>query len=320
MGARFRLVDILRPRAARQAIIRNELAVHQALPDEPRRDHGHLCRRVHVAQVVLAGELLDVAVQVLRRHLVEHAGMSALEHRPEAFDAVRVRLIPDVFGDAVADRLVGVRERFVDQRVIGVDGGARIRVVGHEAVQGQLVRPLDHFCRHTIRGAVLGAHHGSLAGRAATRERGPFRVAHVLALPAEVRLVNLDRSGILGPAVTAVLPRLADAMEHEPSGRLAHPDIAVQLHAADRLETRDFEVDGDRPLAERDTRVRERGPGADAEVAPAVRAPVGHRLAGLSCRGVRRAALPAAPARRPDLRLEPLGGRRLVREHVLSVR
>ena len=87
----------------------------------------------------------------------------------------------------------------------------------------------------------------TLADRTATRA-GQFlaaSVAHVGAFPAHVGLVNLDRTREWA-AVVLVRPSLPDAMEHEPSGGLAHPNVPMQLHAADRFQAGDFEVDGDR--------------------------------------------------------------------------
>ena len=50
----------------------------------------------------------------------------------------------------------------------------------------------------------------------------PFLAAHV-------GFVNLNRAS-KGP-IAIVLPRLTDALEHEPCGLLGHADIPVKLHA-----------------------------------------------------------------------------------------
>ena len=52
---------------------------------------------------MLASELLDVAVQVLRADLVEGSGVRPLEHRPEGLDTVRVSHPLDVFSHRMAD-------------------------------------------------------------------------------------------------------------------------------------------------------------------------------------------------------------------------
>ena len=53
-----------------------------------------------------SGKLVDVAVQVLPADFVERALVSALEHGPEGFDAVRVHVAPDVLGGTMLDRLM----------------------------------------------------------------------------------------------------------------------------------------------------------------------------------------------------------------------
>ena len=73
------------------------------------------------------------------------------------------------------------------------------------------------------------------------------------ALAAHVGLVDFHRSGELLALVRA-LPPFADAVQHEPGGRLADADVAVKLHAGDALEACDLEIDGDGPLAQRHPR------------------------------------------------------------------
>ena len=102
-------------------------------------------------------------------------------------------------------------------------------------------------------------------------------------------------------------------VEHEPRRLLAHSDVPVQLHARHPLQARQLQVDRPHPLPQLHVRGRQRGARLHAEVRPAVRAPVGHRLVA----GFRRPpapAVPAAPLRRPQLGLEPLPGRSLVGE------
>ena len=55
---------------------------------------------------MLARELIDIPLKMLRADLVEGALVRPLQHRPEGFYAIRVRLIPDVLGDVVIDLLV----------------------------------------------------------------------------------------------------------------------------------------------------------------------------------------------------------------------
>ena len=91
-------------------------------------------------------------------------------------------------------------------------------------------------------------------------------IAHVLALAAHVRLVNLDRALVGRPAAAFRHPRFADAMEHEPRGLLTDFQVPVEL----RNGLRKAQVDGDGPLAQRNVRARQRGSRLDAEVAAAI--------------------------------------------------
>ena len=67
---------------------------------------AHLLDGVHFAHVVAAGELVDVALQVLLAHLMVDSVVAALEHAPEALYAVRVGHLADVLADGVLDRLM----------------------------------------------------------------------------------------------------------------------------------------------------------------------------------------------------------------------
>ena len=55
------------------------------------------------------------------------------------------------------------------------------------------------------------------------------------------------------------------------------------------------EIDPEGPVLEGDVRAANNGPGADAEILPAIRAPVRHRLSVRDRLGVEAAAVPAAP-------------------------
>lgn len=55
---------------------------------------------------MLALGLVDVALQMLWRHLVEGSLVRPLDHRPEGFDAVGMRHVVHVLADRVLDRLM----------------------------------------------------------------------------------------------------------------------------------------------------------------------------------------------------------------------
>ena len=249
-----------------------------------------------------------------------HVG--ALESRPEALDAVGVRHAPDILGDGMLDGFVRVGQPLIGRCLVAVDRRVRVSVLHDEALQRRLGRICHHAGRYLVRCPVLHPHDCSLAdcatAYASIREFFPLRVAHVGALPAEVGLVNLDRS-LERRSVTTTTglrhPGFPDAVQHEPRRRLTYLDLVLELHGRDRLETGHAEVDGKRPFPERDFRVRERRTRLDGEVGPAVRAPVRHLpMAGLN--GARATAVPAASAIRPVDTLEPRGRRRLIREHI----
>ena len=77
-------------------------------------------------------------MQVFRRHLVESPVMGALEHRPEALHAVRVRLSADVLAGRVVDggMVIVSRQSLVCRRLVRVDGRAGLGVLADEAFVG----------------------------------------------------------------------------------------------------------------------------------------------------------------------------------------
>ena len=250
---------------------------------------------------------------------MERPGMRSLQHAPERFHSVRVSLPANVLRNGVLDRLMRIREGFIHERIVGVDRGVRGDVGSEEAVDRCLVRGCHHLRDDLVRVPVFHSGDGRLASRTPTRtllrKLGALAVRHVLPLPAHVRLVGFDRTLERLSAARFRHPCFADAMEHEPRGRLAHPDVPVQLHGRNGFEAGKAKVDRDGPLAKRDLGVGERGSGLDAEVAPAVRAPVRHlRVRGFPC--AHASALPAASAIRPVDRLEPRCGCGFIREHV----
>ena len=98
---------------------------------------------------------------------------------------------------------------------------------------------------------------------------------------------------------------------------LADAKIPVKLHAGNRLEACQAEVDADGPFAHGDVGPRHWRSRPDAELGPAIRAPVWHGLGVRNLAGIDASALPAmAFAVRPYAFLKPLGGRVVRGEHV----
>ena len=152
----------------------------------------------------------------------------------------------------------------------------------------------------------------SLAYGAPTGSIERLVVMLVLFLPAEERLVDLGFAVEGGLAFV----RGADAVEHEPRRLLRDLEFPVETHRGDALQARQIRIDGDRPLPQRNLGTLENGGGAYREVAPAVRAPVGHGLGLGDFGGLQPAAARAAPLAVPDRLLEPASGGGFVREHV----
>ena len=239
--------------------------------------------------------------------------MSAFQHRPERLDAVGVRHAVDVLADRVLHRLVRVGNALVSRCVVGVNRGIRRSIVGDEVLQHALVRTLDHAGVDLVGCPILRADDRHHVHRAAARRRLAFGVRHVLALPADIGFVKLNRPVERPRAIAA--PGFPDTVENEPRRRLRYTDVAFQLHRRNRLEGGQAQVDRDPPLPKRDFRPLHGGARLDAEVGPAIRAPIGHLgMAGFT--GAERSAFGAVATVRPDHRFKPLRGGFLARKQV----
>jgi len=112
---------------------------------------------------VLAYELPDVAVKMLRADLVEGSAVSALQHGPEALDPVGVRLPPDIFGDGVLDRFVVALDPLVGRRLVRIDRGVLLGVLLDEVLQRLAIGLCDDLGPNLIRRPILHADHRRLA-------------------------------------------------------------------------------------------------------------------------------------------------------------
>ena len=191
-------------------------------------------------------------------------------------------------------------------------------MLGDEALKGGLVRGLDHLRPDALGGPVLHAGDRRLADRAAARAELLLGVL-VLLPAAHVGLVGLDGPG--HRQVLAFEESLADALHHEPGGRLPDAQVAVELHARRALDAGGHLVERDRPLLEPEGRRLHDRALAHREVLTAVLAAVRHRLAALDDGVAQGAAVRAESlAVGPALRLEPAFGRRVVGEHAEEFR
>ena len=255
-------------------------------------------------------------MQMLGADFVEGALVSALEHGPERLYPVGVGHVAHVFGNRVLYCLMLERHSLISAVIVGVDSGVGSGVLRDKPLQSDGIRIGNNLCCYLIAVAVLHSNHGCFTCRSTSGASQLFTLglAQVLALAAKVGLIHLNRA--VEGAAGIGRPRLADAVQHEPSCGLRNAYIAGQLHTGDALKAGKAQVDGDGPFAERDVGPRNCRAGADAEIGAAIRAPVGHRLSVRDFLCPRAATLPAVALAAPEHVLEPLGGRFLGREHV----
>lgn len=190
-----------------------------------------------------SGELRDVAPHVLGRHLVVDAVVAPLEKRPERLDPVGVDLVAGVFSDAVLHGLM-VGQTLVGAVLIGVDGGSGLSGILDEALKGVLVRALHDLGADHPGAPVLGPNHRHLADRPAAFKFLPLGPRHVSPLAAQVGFIDLDGAS---EGTDLQFVSLAKAVQHEPCGLLADPELTVQLHRGHALDVGGERVDGDRP-------------------------------------------------------------------------
>ena len=232
--------------------------------------------RVEIAEVMPVDELPDVAVQVLLADLVERPLVRPLQHRPEAFDAVRVNHAVDVLPDAVLHRVkvVDVLEAGIGPVVIRVEGRSENHVVQYEIMQSLGFR-VGYNLGFDLAGlAVFRSNDRHLANTAASGMEF-LRFVLVLFKAPDVRLIDLDGAGEHGGIASEKLP---DTLNQKPCAFLRHAQFAMNLHAGYSLEARYGHVNHDSPLPERDMTGLHDRPLAYAEILAASLAPVRHRL------------------------------------------
>ena len=245
---------------------------------------AHLVDGVHVADVVLGRELVDVALKVLGRELVEGAHVRPSQRSPERFDAVGVRPSLDVLAHRMVHRLVvALGDVAVGGGFVGENRDALLGLLLDDAVQRLPVDGSDDLGMDVAGLPVLDADHGNLACRAPSGVEPHVEMLRAFE-PAHVNFVGFHRPG--EPALG--LEGFADAVRHEPSGFLVDAEFAVQPHRGNALEADGVQVDGVGPILECDLGSVHGRPGADGEILPAVPAAVGHRLARLALDGVER--------------------------------
>lgn len=259
------------------------------------------------------GKLIDVAVQVLGAHEVVDAVIATLKQRPEAFDAVSMGLLTDIFANAVAHDMVikalqveiGAMAISID-RLAGGDGSANDRLKGSAVIAGDstgnyLAAALEHpeNCR--------------LSGGAAPHVLALGGVL-ILLLTANVGFINFHRLATHWLIGLPGKPRLADALGQKPCAFLRHAQITCHLSRGDALAGRGHHVDGHEPLMQGKLGLSQNRAGADAEMLAAVPAAVGHRDMVDAFGYVQAAAMGAGNTRRPTLVFEEFASGIFVRK------
>ena len=95
----------LRTSTGRKTVLRNQIPIHQPLPNQPDNQKSHLSQRIRVPSVVLPHESLDIAIQMLRTDLVKHALVRPFQRAPKRLYSISVNVIPDVLGNGMLDCL-----------------------------------------------------------------------------------------------------------------------------------------------------------------------------------------------------------------------
>ena len=251
----------------------DQIPIQQPFAYHPGHQVLHLLKSVLVADVVPADDLVDVSLQVLRRHGVVGSLVGSLDHGPEAFDAVGVGPIGRELAFRVDDELGFPRPLEILQGTgpVAVEGAVCSQVLPGECPQnvGRLSR--NHAGGDLAGFPVLHADDDGFSFHPPFPQ--PFVSVFVGLLSPYVGLVDLA-----SPASELLLirPCLPDPVRHEPGRFLRYLEIPVQLHAGHPLETGQVQVDGDDPLLQGDFRTFEDGSGADTEVVSTVATPVGH--------------------------------------------
>src|SRR5574337_535447 len=245
----------------------DQLRVGQPLADN-RIDEGvESVKRVNldVAVVQPEGELVHVALKILRLYVVIDAKQTALEDREHGFNAVRSHAVADKLAGSVVYLLM-LREEQTGQIVVthvlvGVDRGADCHVLVNCALQVGGFGARDYLALRPAAVVAETNDHG-LADRAASE----FQLLVLMLVrfqATDERLVNLDGASQLGHVAAA---RFAQPVQHEPRGFLCDANFLGQLHRRDALARGHEQVHRVDPLVQWDVRSLEDSTSASGEV------------------------------------------------------
>ena len=207
---------------------------------------------LYIAIVQAEGELIDVALQVLRAGVMVDAMQPALQDGPYALNAVgrdwpaREFASPVVYCVMVEEQSTEIVVRSV---LIGVDLGAdfnRAMDFVLDSAKGRV--RYDHG--HSLTTTRAQAKDGGLTYGATARVE-LFPLVLIALFSADERLVNLDGALELCQLRTTCL---AQASQNEPRGFLGDADLFGQLKRRDALAGRNEQIHGIDPLVQRDMR------------------------------------------------------------------
>src|SRR5208282_1003089 len=220
----------------------------------------------HVADVKAKRELIHVAMQMLLGNLMVNAIHSALEHSPDAFNAVRADAVLAVLSGSVVDAIVAEEQTIkanVASGFIAENRRADFNVGVNSTLDGCRVGRV-HGHRHGASAALPDAQHGSLTD---TATPSPQFLVFVLVgfLPSDVALVYFDDAAQLVKVVVRAT-RFAETLQHEPCRLLSNANLFSELQTGNALACGYEQVHRIEPLVQRDVAALEDRPCTDREI------------------------------------------------------
>ncbi len=222
----------------------------------------------NVAVIQPERKLVDVPAYMVWADVVEGSVDTALQDRPDGFDAVNVNVAinvqPDVLSIGMVDRLVteeeAVRPR-IGKRFVRVDRGTGLHSRINHAAKRRLLR-ITNRQQDRFPVPLAQSHDRSLTDSATARVQ-LFPFVFIAFLPADVRLVNFNRAGKYRLIIAA---GFADSVHHEPRRLLGNADLLRHLKRRDRLSGRDHQIHSVDPFVQGDVAALKNGAGPDGEV------------------------------------------------------
>ena len=190
-------------------------------------------------------------MKVLRRHVNVRSAYRPLQHRPEAFNRVRVNRAAHILLGRVVDAVVvvpGLFKALVGVQFVRADSRAR-----HHVVENVRLKAFTTHIRHDARDYVPAALNHANHNRLLVLVRPLALTAH---FAANERLVNLNVSAKHRVAVH-VRHVSADQMSHAKRRGVADAQLALQFLCGNPVARRGEKVDCIEPLHERRMAVRE---------------------------------------------------------------